>query len=117
MLVKTLTMVAVTLILGIACQGLAAEIRQITHQITMKSISYDPKVIHIKSGDSVEWVNKSYTEHSATADDGKSFDTGYVEPQKLSQKIVFAQAGTYMYHCSMHGKSMSGEVIVDSGAK
>jgi len=98
------------LTLGCASHGLAAEV----HQITMKSLSYDPKVINVKAGDSVEWMNKSYTEHSATADDGKEFDTGYVAPQKTSKKIVFAKAGTYMYHCSMHGKTMSGEIIVGS---
>lgn len=98
------------LALAFAAPGLAAE----NHQVVMKSISYDPKMIHIKPGDSVEWVNKSYTDHSATANDGKAFDTGYISPQKNSKRISFPSPGTYAYHCSMHGISMSGQIVVDN---
>jgi plastocyanin len=86
------------------------------HSVTMKSISYDPKKIEIKKGDSIEWINKSYTEHSATADGSKdaaeNFETGLIQPKKNSKKIEFSKPGTYFYHCSVHGKTMSGQVIV-----
>jgi plastocyanin len=82
--------------------------------ITMKSISFEPKSAKLKVGDSVEWVNKSFTEHSATSEDSPaSFDTGLVESQKTSKKIVMGKAGTFKYHCSVHGKSMSGELVVN----
>lgn len=83
-----------------------------SHTITMKSISYDPKLIEIDAGDKVEWVNKSYTDHSATAKDGESFETGLVAPQKTSKVVVFERPGTYDYHCSIHGNSMRGRIIV-----
>jgi plastocyanin len=83
-----------------------------TWAVKMKSISYDPKKLEVKTGDEVEWSNGSYTEHSATADEEKGFDTGMVAPKKVSKKIRFDKAGTYKYHCSMHGKSMSGEITV-----
>ncbi len=82
------------------------------HQIVMKSISFDPKTLTIKSGESVEWMNQSLTQHSATADDGKSFDTGLLEPQKKSKQIQFNTAGTFLYHCSVHGKTMHATIIV-----
>jgi plastocyanin len=83
------------------------------HTVTMKSISYDPKSIAIKQGDSVEWVNKSYTEHSATeSTTGEHFDTGLIQPKKTSKKVEFTKPGTYSYHCSIHGKTMSGQVVV-----
>lgn len=87
-----------------------------THTVKMKSISYDPKVLEIKVGDSVEWVNSSYTEHSATSfEDEKQnakFDTGLIQPQKSSQKIEFKQVGAFSYHCSVHGKAMTGKINV-----
>jgi plastocyanin len=81
------------------------------HLITMKSLSYDPKQIEISAGDSVEWVNKSYTAHSASAND-KSFETGLVQPGQHSKEIVFKKPGTYSYHCQIHGMTMSGTLIV-----
>ncbi len=95
------------LFLLISSPGFAA-----TQAVTMKSISFDPKRIEIKVNDSVEWVNKSYTSHSALADDKTSFDTGSIEPNKSSQKIKFATAGVYKYHCAVHGKTMSGVITV-----
>ncbi len=87
-----------------------------SHTVTMKSISYEPKVLEVKTGDTVEWINKSYTDHSATsAADEKSsskFDTGDIHPQKTSKKIVFKEIGTFLYHCSVHGKTMSGKINV-----
>jgi plastocyanin len=78
--------------------------------IVMKSISYAPKVATIKAGDSVVWKNESYTDHSAT---GSSFDTGMIAPNKSSKPVDFSKPGTYDYHCSMHGTSMSGQIVVN----
>ncbi len=84
--------------------------------VNMKSLSYDPKNIEIKNGDSVEWVNNSYTNHSATGDSAEkesdNFDTGMVAPKAKSKKILFSKPGVYSYHCRMHGKTMSGQVTV-----
>jgi plastocyanin len=86
------------------------------HTVTMKTMSFEPKSIQIKSGDTVEWVNQSYSEHSATSDKnqtaGAAFDTGLIQPKKSSKKIEFSKAGTFTYHCSVHGKSMTAEVSV-----
>lgn len=86
------------------------------HTIIMKSISFDPKSTEIKIGDSVQWTNKSLTEHSATRVDGSSpednFDTGRVLPSKTSRKFLFKKEGRYDYQCTVHGKTMSGKIVV-----
>jgi plastocyanin len=49
--------------------------------ITMKSLSYDPKIVQIKVGQSVQWKNIAYTDHSATSDNAApAFDTGMIKP-------------------------------------
>ncbi len=72
-----------------------------TITVTMKSLSYDPKKLEIRVGDSVVWTNKAFAAHTATSDDdGKTFDTGSVEPGE-----------------SVHGKTMSGTIIVKAAPK
>jgi plastocyanin len=80
-------------------------------EVQMKSISYAPKLTEVSVGDSVVWKNISYTEHSATGD---NFDTGLVKPKNQSKRVVFSTAGTYPYHCKIHGKTMSGTIQVDA---
>lgn len=81
-------------------------------EIKMKSMSYEPKSIVLAVGDSVKWKNMAYTDHSAT---GTGFDTGLVPSKGESKVIVFSKAGTFTYHCQVHGKAMTGTIIV--GAK
>jgi plastocyanin len=84
-----------------------------TNQVIMKSLSYVPKQIKIVQGQSVTWKNTSYTEHSATSEGNPSaFDTGMIASGKESKPVRFEKVGEYAYHCSMHGKTMSGVVIV-----
>jgi plastocyanin len=79
-------------------------------EVKMKSLGYDPKVVEIIQGESVTWKNTAYTEHSATSDDGK-FDTGLIAPQK-ERSVTFKDAGKFKYHCAIHGKTMTGTVVV-----
>jgi plastocyanin len=84
-----------------------------TITVTMKSLSYDPKKLEIGVGDAVVWTNKSFAAHTATSDDdGKTFDTGNVEPSGSSKAIKFEKEGEFKYHCVVHGKTMSGTIVV-----
>ena len=84
-----------------------------SHVVVMKSISFAPVKLEIKSGDTVEWVNQSYTEHSATSDNQPAaFDTGRIKPKAHSKNIVFNEPGNYPYRCTVHGKTMSAEIVV-----
>ncbi len=87
-----------------------------THSVTMKSLSFDPKKIEIKVGDMVEWTNTSFTEHSATSNlkEGEPgyFNTGLVQPQKKSTGVIFSKPGTFLYNCSVHGRTMSASAVV-----
>ena len=58
------------------------------------------------------------TKHSATSDDdGKTFDTGDIEPGKSSKAVEFEKPGEFKYHCKVHGKTMSGTIVVKAKAK
>ena len=81
--------------------------------VMMKSLSYDPKKLEVRVGDSVVWTNKARTTHTATSDDeGKTFDTDEVEPGKSSKPVKFEKEGEFKYHCKVHGKTMSATIVV-----
>jgi plastocyanin len=76
---------------------------------------FEPKVVTIKVGDSVKWVNNKAFPHNVVFD-------GHPElsHKKLAQKpkaeleSTFTEAGEFPYYCSPHrGAGMQGKVIVE----
>ena len=59
------------------------------------------------AGDVIEWTNKDFVAHTATADD-KSFDTGKVDTGQ-SKRVTVRKAGTFGYFCRYHA-GMRGTV-------
>ena len=85
--------------------------------VEMKSISYDPKSVEVPVGGSIVWTNKAFTNHTSTSeDDGKTFDTGEIKPNASSSPVKFDKEGEFTYHCKIHGKTMSGTVVVKPSA-
>ena len=96
---------------GANARDAQSEGRAIT--VTMRSLSYEPKILEVHVGDSLVWSNQAHTTHTATSDDdGQTFDTGNIEPGKSSTPIRFDKKGEFKYHCKIHGRSMSGTVVV-----
>lgn len=58
----------------------------------------------------VNWKNNGSNVHTATSDDGTSFNTGNISPGQ-TKSIVFTVVGTYPYHCIHHG-GMNGTVMI-----
>ena len=86
--------------------------------VTMKSLSYEPKKLEIRVGDAVVWTNKAFAAHTATSDDdGKTFDTRNVESGESSKPVKFEKEGEFKYHCVVHGKTMSGTIVVKAAEK
>ena len=86
--------------------------------VKVKSLSFSPKKVEVQVGESVVWTSEARTKHSATSDDdGKTFDTGDIEPGKSSKAVKFEKPGEFKYHCKVHGKTMSGTVVVKAKAK
>jgi plastocyanin len=86
--------------------------------ISVVNSSYTPSATTVSRGTTVTWTWNSCetgyggeicTSHSVTFDDGPS--SGVLERGTYSR--AFASAGTYKYHCTIHGTSMAGTVTVD----
>ena len=75
---------------------------------------FDPKLVTIKVGDTVKWVNNKAFPHNVVFDGHEE-----LSHKKLAQKpkaeleSTFNEAGEFAYYCSPHrGAGMAGKVIV-----
>jgi plastocyanin len=78
--------------------------------VRIANLSFDAKVIRVRAGATVRWVNQDQLQHSVTADNG-GFDSGLIDPGHAYQR-VFDRPGDYAYHCTPH-PFMTGHVIVE----
>ena len=94
----------------LALAAAAPVARAATQTVTISDFTFAPATITLHPGDTVIWTNQDSTPHTATARDGKSFDTGTIDPGG-SARVTFRQPGNYPYRCAIH-PDMLGEVDV-----
>lgn len=71
--------------------------------------SYTPSNTSVAAGTTVTWTwGAGYSPHSVTFDDG----SGSQSQTTGTFAKTFNTAGTYNYHCAVHGAAMSGSVTV-----
>ena len=75
------------------------------------SNSYSPNPATVKVGQTVAWRNADSIPHTATAD-GSAFDTGSIAAGATSNPITMNAAGSFPYHCTIHGFTMVGTLTV-----
>jgi plastocyanin len=81
-----------------------------TRTVVIKNFSFKPAHITIKRGMKVRWINRDTTTHTATANNGRSFDSGRLRPGERYTH-TFKSAGKKPYHCKIH-PDMRGSVLV-----
>lgn len=98
----------VLVLAGPAAGALAADGELVANVMTRRFI-FEPALVTIRAGDSVEWINADFAPHTATglADD---WDTGSMA-RNASSRIRFDVEGRYSYRCVFH-PHMTGEVLV-----
>ena len=76
---------------------------------------FEPKVVTIKVGDTVKWVNNKAFPHNIVFEGHEE-----LSHKKLAQKpkaeleSTFNEAGEFSYYCSPHrGAGMAGKVVVE----
>ncbi len=79
------------------------------HQVTMESVTYAPKQLKVRVGDTVEWTNRDIVAHTATAKD-RSWDVNVAVGK--AGRVVMNTPGSVAYFCRYH-PNMTGEIIVE----
>lgn len=80
-------------------------------KVAISNFKFVPPALTLKQGGKITFTNQDSTEHTATADDGTSFDSGTLK-QGQSKTVTFAKAGTFSYHCAFHAFMMAKVVVV-----
>jgi plastocyanin len=78
--------------------------------VKISDFKFAPATVTVKHGTGLSVTNSDSTAHTATADDGRAFDTGTLDPG-ASKTITVTKPGTYPYHCSIHS-FMHGKIVV-----
>ena len=80
--------------------------------VVVRDSNYTPSRVAIRPGDVVIWTRPDGVTltHSVTSDEGR-FDADLTD-QRRNVGFRFQEAGTYAYHCTIHGTGMSGSVVV-----
>jgi plastocyanin len=82
-----------------------------THTVVIREAKFQPAVLTVKVGDTVEWRNDDIVPHTATSTaEPKKFDSGIL-PVGSSWKYVITKRGTYFYNCTLH-PNMNATLIV-----
>ena len=89
-----------------------------TSSITVSNNFFDPSATTVPVSTRVTWTwdacggdgygGQSCTSHGIVFDDGTSSGT----QTQGTWSRTFAAAGTYKYHCTVHGAAMSGTIVV-----
>jgi plastocyanin len=78
----------------------------------MKSLWFNPNVVHARVGERVVWTNGDSTAHNVTYVSGPKFRSS---PRRLRPRagfsITLTQPGTVRYYCSIH-PWMQAEIVV-----
>jgi plastocyanin len=79
-----------------------------SNSIAVADNSFSPNATTVAVGTTVTWTWTGASQHNVTFDDGAASPTQATG----SYARAFTAAGTYAYHCTIHGAAMSGAVTV-----
>ena len=79
------------------------------YTVVIKDMKYQPPILKVKVGSSVEWKNADIVAHTVTAVDN-TVDSGIIAPG-ASWKFIATKIGTVDYICTLH-PNMRAKLIV-----
>lgn len=79
---------------------------------TKNGIDFAPECATVPVGATVTWRIADAVPHTVTFTTGGEFDKYFEKPQTVTRP--FDTAGTFDYYCKVHGKIMSGKIIVEA---
>lgn len=82
----------------------------VQNAVMISGHAFSPATLTVPVGTKVTWTNQDPTNHTVSADDGKTFDSGPIATG-ATFSFTFTTAATFAYHCNIH-PSMTAKVIV-----
>lgn len=79
------------------------------HTVVIKDMKYQPPILTVMVGSTVEWKNADIVAHTVTSVE-KSFDSRVIPPG-ASWKLIARKTGTFDYICTLH-PNMRAKLVV-----
>ncbi|CAN1721654.1 Amicyanin-alpha [Hyphomicrobium sp. 1Nfss2.1] len=79
-------------------------------RVTIKDLAFSPARTTVKVGDTIEWANGDFVDHTAT-DKGGAWDLAIAAGK--TARLPITTAGTFAYYCKFH-PGMTGRIDVDA---
>lgn len=79
------------------------------HVITVEGMSFSPRVLEVRAGDTVEWRNRDIVPHTVAADK-QTFQSPVIEAGGTWKHTV-REKGEYHYFCTLH-PTMKARLVV-----
>jgi plastocyanin len=86
--------------------------------VNIANFSFSPNSLNVITGDTIRWhlVSGTHTATSTSVPAGaNSFDSGNLSAVGSTFDYIISVAGSYAYHCSIHG-NMTGTIIATSSS-
>jgi plastocyanin len=77
-------------------------------RVTINDLAFSPAHVRAKVGDTIEWVNGDFVDHTAT-DKAGAWDVAIAAGK--SAQLSLTTAGTFSYFCKIH-PGMTGTINV-----
>lgn len=101
--------VASALVLAFSFFVLAqADARAAVVYVDVRGIAFVPAAVKVHAGDVVEWTNRDFVDHTATAQNG-AWDVKL--PVGKTGRVTLTKAGAIDYYCRVH-PNMKGKIDV-----
>jgi len=99
--------------LGAMAMGAAMDAAAAEHQVVIDGMAFHPRVVRVRPGDTITWLNKDLFVHNvtaATAHASSGARSGNIAPGKRWRYVVPAVA-SFDYVCTLH-PVMTGHVEI-----
>lgn len=107
---KQIGILLFALVVAVGFSGTAFAQPVHTQTVSIQNHAFHPKIVMVKSGDTVTWVNKDHEAHTVTSVNRKFRSSGHINPGAY-YRVTFTKSGAYLYYCSIH-PYMKGVVVV-----
>ena len=79
-------------------------------RVAINDLAFSPAEVTAKVGDTIEWVNGDFVDHTAT-DKAGAWDVAIAAGK--SAQLPLTTVGTFAYYCKVH-PGMTGSIHVDA---
>lgn len=93
--------------------GPAGPVAPKTVKLDQKGLVFQPRILPIAKGWTVEFLNSDPVAHNVYTLDGEKYDLG-TWPQGQSKKYTFTKAGVYRQLCKVHDDMIAYIVVLDT---